>query len=39
MNPMYDPRVEDVKALYDLYMKVFEPFIKKGTSWVSGCQS
>lgn len=32
----FDPRIEDVKALYELYQKVFFPFINHDSSWVSG---
>ena len=34
MNAMYDPRVEDVKALYDLYKEVFDTYVMRGSSWV-----
>lgn len=31
----FDPRIEDVKAIYELYQKIFFPFINQDSSWVS----
>lgn len=35
----FDPRIEDVKAIYELYQKFFFPFINHDSSWVSAWPS
>ena len=31
----FDPRIEDVKAIYQLYKSIFQPFINQDAAWVS----
>lgn len=31
----FDPRIEDVKAINDLYQMIFCPFVNQDSSWVS----